>query len=101
MTGFDVKAAFLYGRLDEEIYMKQPEGFSLKGKEHLVLKLKKALYGLKQAALAWWKELEAFMNTQGFKRAYADAGIFIYKDSKGRYVIALVYVDDRLFMGTD
>ena len=101
MTGFNVKAAFLYGNLDEEIYMKQPEGFILKGKEHLVLKLKKALYGLKQAALAWWKELEKFMKTQGFKHAYADMGIFIYKDSKGHFVIALVYVDDRLFMGTD
>ena len=44
MTGFNVKAAFLYGKLDEEIYMKQPEGFALKGQENLVLKLKKALY---------------------------------------------------------
>ena len=101
LTGFDVKAAFLYGKLDKEIYMKQPEGFTLKGQEHLVLKLKKSLYGLKQAALAWWKELESFMKTQGFKHAYANVGIFIYKDSKGRYVITLVYVDDGLFMGTD
>ena len=46
MTGFNVKATFLYGKLDEEIYMKQPEGFILKGQEHLVLKLKKALYSL-------------------------------------------------------
>ena len=79
MTGFDIKAAFLYGKLDEEIYMKQPEGFVLKGKEHLVLAFQKALYSLKQAALAWWKELEAFMKTQGFSHAYSDAGIFIYK----------------------
>ena len=98
MTGFDAKATFLYGKLDEEIYMKQPEGFTLKGQEHLVLKLRKALYSLKQAALAWWKELESFMKTQGFKHAYANVGIFIYKDSKGRYVITLVY---GLFMGTD
>ena len=101
MTGFDIKAAFLYGKLEEEIYMKQPKGFILKGQEHLVLKLKKALYGLKQAALAWWKEPEAFMKTQGFKHAYTDMGIFIYKDLEGQYVIALVYVDDGLFMGTD
>ena len=101
MTGFDVKAAFLYGKLDEEIYMKQPEGFISKGKEQSVMLLQKALYGLKQAALAWWKELETFMKTQGFNHAYSDAGIFVYKDNKGRYVIALVYVDDGLFMGTD
>jgi hypothetical protein len=48
------KAAYLYGKLDEEIYMKQPDGFKIKGKEHLVLWLCCALYGLKQAGLVWW-----------------------------------------------
>jgi hypothetical protein len=61
ITGLDVKTAFLYGKLEEEIYMLQPKGFVLKGKEHKVMCLKWALYGLKQAALAWWKELESFM----------------------------------------
>ena len=61
MTSLDVKTAFLYGKLEEEIYMLQPEGFQLKGKERKVMRLHHALYGLKQAALAWWKELESFM----------------------------------------
>jgi hypothetical protein len=61
MTGLDVKTTFFYSKLEEEIYMLQPEGFTLKGKERKVMCLKQALYGLKQAALAWWKELESFM----------------------------------------
>ena len=43
----DVKTTFLQGELEEEIYMKQPEGFVVKKKKDLVYKLKKSLYGLK------------------------------------------------------
>ena len=50
IRALDVKSAFLYGPLDEEIYMEQPFRFVIKGKERLVLQLLRALYGLKQAA---------------------------------------------------
>ena len=53
----DVCTAYLYGKLDEEVYMRQPEGFIARGQESKVIKLQRALYGLKQAGLAWWKEL--------------------------------------------
>ena len=43
----DVKIAFVHGDLEEEIYMKQPKGFMVKGKKELVCRLNKSLYGLK------------------------------------------------------
>ena len=52
MTGVDVHTAYLYGKLDEEIYMHQPKGFVTTGQENKVIPLQRALYGLKQAGLA-------------------------------------------------
>ena len=54
MSSVDAKTAFLYGELDEELFMEQSEGFKKKGQENKVFHLKKAHYGLKQAALQWW-----------------------------------------------
>jgi hypothetical protein len=50
---FDVKSAYLHGKLDEELYMEQPKGFIEAGKEYMVCKLKVSLYGLKQGAVRW------------------------------------------------
>ena len=57
----DVKTAFMYCDLDEEIFMKQLEGFKVKEKENMVYKLKKSLYGLKQAPRQWYKKFDSFM----------------------------------------
>jgi len=79
ITGLDVKMAFLYGKLNEEIYMKQPEGFTAQGQGSKVMCLLRTLYGLKQATLQWWRELEAFMKTMGFHQASSNTRVFIYK----------------------
>ena len=47
ISGLDIRNAYLYGKLDKEIYMKQPEGFKVKGQEHKVLRLRRALYVMK------------------------------------------------------
>ena len=101
ISGADVRSAYLYGKLTEEIYMEQPEGFKAKGQERKVIWLLHALYGLKQAGLAWWRGLDQSMKELGFTRISSDAGIFVYKPKTGSIVIAVVYVDDALFCGQD
>jgi hypothetical protein len=98
ITSLDVKTAFLYGELDEELYMEQPEGFKVKGQEGKVLHLKCAIYRLKQATLAWWKALDKSMGELGFTCLHSDSGIFINKDQS---IVIIVYVDDVLFLGAD
>ena len=97
----DIKTAYLYGDLDEEIYMKQPEGFKLPGKKNKVWQLHKVLYGLKQASLSWWRTMTKLMLALGFKRCKSDAGVYYYYDKKTKaLVIAIVYIDNVCFMGT-
>ena len=57
----DVKTTFLHGDLEEEIYMQQPQGYEVKGKENLVCRLKKNLYGLKEAPRNWYLKFDKFM----------------------------------------
>ena len=69
---FDVKTTFLHDDSEEEIYIEQPEGFSVKSKEELVCKLKKTLYGLKQAPRQWYKKFDSFMENHGFCKTMCD-----------------------------
>ena len=73
----DVKTAFLHGELEEEIYMDQPEGFIVPGKEDFVCKLNKSLYGLKQSTRQWYKRFDSFMMSHGFKRSEYDSCVYI------------------------
>ncbi|RKK66392.1 Retrovirus-related Pol polyprotein from transposon TNT 1-94 [Fusarium oxysporum] len=88
----DVKTAFLYGLVTEEIYVEQPEGFD--DGSGRVCKLLRALYGLKQAPRVWYETLSTFLATLGFKPLLSDMGVFV----KGHTFIA-VYVDDLLIAG--
>ena len=96
----DVKTAFLHGDLEEDIYMHQPEGFEVKGKEGYVCKLKKSLYGLKQAPRQWYHKFDTFMITNEFVRCQSDHCVYVKKITNGNYVILLLYVDDMLVAGS-
>ena len=96
----DVKTAFLHGDLDEDIYMMQPEGFPIVGKENLVCKLKKSLYGLKQAPRQWYLRFDSFMRKSGYNRCDMDHCCY-QKHFDSSYIILLLYVDDMLVAGCD
>ncbi|KAI3619346.1 gag-pol polyprotein [Moniliophthora roreri] len=98
IQALDVKTAFLYGELDKEIYMEQPQGF-VKGSNKVWL-LRRALYGLKQASLSWWYQCTKSMAKLGFKRCISDAGVYYFIRGND-IIIAIVYVDDAIFMGSN
>ena len=73
----DVKNAFLYGDLQEEVYMEQPPGFVGQGESSLVCRLKKAIYGLKQSPRAWFDKLSGVLNSFGFNTCHSDHSMFV------------------------
>ena len=96
----DVKSAFLNGELQEEVYVSQPEGYMVKGKENLVYKLHKALYGLRQAPRAWNTHLDRSLKELGFTRCTQEQAVYIRgKNCSG--VIVGVYVNDLIITGKD
>ena len=72
----DVKTTFLNGELEEELYMKQPEGFSSSQGEHLVCKLKKSIYGLIQAFRQWCLKFHDVISSFGFEENIMDQCIY-------------------------
>ncbi|GKC98793.1 putative ribonuclease H-like domain-containing protein [Tanacetum coccineum] len=65
----DVKSAFLYGKIEEEVYVRQPPGFEDPEFADRVYKVEKALYGLHQAPRAWYETLSTYLLDNGFHRA--------------------------------
>lgn len=96
----DVKTAFLNGNLDEEVFMDQPEGFMVDGKEHMVCKLKKSIYGLKQASRQWYLKFNDTITSFGFKENIVDRCIYL-KISGRKLIILVLYVDDILLATND
>lgn len=95
LVSFDVKTAFLYGNLEQDIYMNQPEGFDDgSGK---VCKLNKSLYGLKQAPRMWNERVTTFFEEKlGLISTDDDPCIYYNKDKS---IMLSLFVDDGLVVG--
>lgn len=97
MKQFDVKTAFLYSKLDEDIYTWQPEGYD--DGSGRVWKLKRSLYGLKQSPRCWNKLIMESLLLKGFNQSTADPCLYI-RNKNGNMMLVLIYVDDGLIAGS-
>ncbi|GJV97773.1 putative ribonuclease H-like domain-containing protein [Tanacetum coccineum] len=95
----DVKSAFLYGKIDEEVYVSQPPAFLDPKYPEKVYKVVKALYGLHQAPRAWYATLSTFLLKNGYRKGKIDKTLFLKKD-KHDIILVQVYVDDIIFGST-
>nr|GEV22010.1 putative ribonuclease H-like domain-containing protein [Tanacetum cinerariifolium] len=96
----DVKSAFLYETIEEEVYVCQPPGFEDLDYPDKVYKVVKALYGLHQARRAWYETLANYLLKNGFQRGKIDHTLFI-KRQKGDILLVQIYVDDIIFGSTN
>nr|GEV46070.1 hypothetical protein [Tanacetum cinerariifolium] len=92
----DVKSAFLYGTIEEEVYVCQPPGFEDPDHPDKVYKVVKALYELHQALRAWYETLATYLLENGFQRGTIDQTLFI-KKKKGDIMLVQIYVYDIIF----
>jgi len=87
----DVKTMLLHGDLEEEIYMKQPKGFSLKCKKELVCKLKESLYGLKQSPKTWYQKFDMYILGLVFVKSKASHCVYS-KHVGSRFIYVVLYL---------
>ena len=95
----DVKAAFLSGELEEEVYVKQPPSYVHKGKEDKVYHLKKALYELKQALRAQTSKLDSYFQQNGFQRSPSEPLLYVKKKGIKDFLLVCLYVDNLIYVG--
>ncbi|GJX45818.1 putative ribonuclease H-like domain-containing protein [Tanacetum coccineum] len=100
MYQMDVKSAFLYGKIKEEVYVCQPPGFEDPDFPDRVYKVEKALYGLHQAPRAWYETLSTYLLDNGFLKKGRQLTRPIHQNDKGILLTVQVYVDDIIFVAT-
>ena len=93
----DFDSAFLNGKLDHELYMHQPGGYS--DGTGRVCKLQKSIYGLKQAAIVWYDTLQKLLSENGYEPSTRESCLFLLKPGRTGPAWIYVYVDDLLIIG--
>nr|GEZ40964.1 putative ribonuclease H-like domain-containing protein [Tanacetum cinerariifolium] len=88
----DAKSAFLYGKIEKEVYVYQPPGFKVPDFPGRIYKVEKALYGLQQASRAWYETLSTYLLDNRFQRGMIDKTLFIKRD-KIDILLVQVYVN--------
>ena len=88
----DVSSAFMNGKLSEELYMTQPDGFIEKSKDHFVYRLDNTICGLKQAPKCWNSSLDGYLKSLKFQQSSSDSCIYTHVSNDILCIIA-VYVD--------
>ena len=96
----DVKTTFLNGKIEQEVFVEQLEGFVLHNKDTHVCKLRKALYCLKKAPKVWYDKIDGFLKSPGFQKSDADANLY-FKVRGNHPVILIMYVDDIFITGDE
>ena len=92
----DINTAFLDSVIEETIYVEQPEGYEVSGKEDFICLLRKTLYGLKQSPCAWFRLIASVLVDFDFQQCDSDPCIFIHKNDKGEQTFIALYIDDLL-----
>jgi hypothetical protein len=96
----DVKMTFLNEDLLENVYMPQPKGFAVKGKEYMGCHLRKSIYGLKQTFRQWYLKFDKTIRSFGFKQNEEDN--CIYAKFRSRiFIFLILYIDDILLTSSD
>ena len=96
----DVKTTYLNSLLQQRVYMLQPPGFVVKGKENHVLLLLRAIYGLKQSGRSWHQEIDTFLLQLDLLHTSSDPNLY-YHHAPNQWLLLILYVDDIFITGND
>jgi hypothetical protein len=96
----DVNIDFINGYIEEEVYIMQPDGFLIHGKESHVCKLKKAMYGLKQEPQDWYVNIYGYLMSLSFRKSVVDSNLY-YNIFYGEFLILILSIDDLFLIGEE